>query len=302
MADSFVRVPPDSTGKYIDTQELNNGVDTVQRQVVVLGDAELVDNMAAIGNIVVTDVLTAISDQVIIELKGREFVQVLMYGTFTTVTTAFEASPNSTNGTDGDWFNVRGVRLNANTVETGTASLGSGNYGWRVTGLVGMKWFRVIVLAGMSGNANVVLSASPLSIDPIPASEGGPATQSGTWFVTQNGRADGGDGSQHHLVSAATTNATLISNIARSMGVVNFSNNGATAAYLKLYNSSTIPTAGAGTPSKVIMAPPMSTIVVSGPIGMRFTAGLGYTITGGAANTDTTAVALDQCIVGITYS
>jgi hypothetical protein len=38
MSDSFVKVPPDSTGKSVDTKQLNNGSADVQRQVVVMGD------------------------------------------------------------------------------------------------------------------------------------------------------------------------------------------------------------------------------------------------------------------------
>jgi len=35
---SFTQVPPDSTGNKIDTVTLTDGVDTVHRQVVVIGD------------------------------------------------------------------------------------------------------------------------------------------------------------------------------------------------------------------------------------------------------------------------
>jgi hypothetical protein len=38
MADAFVRVPPDSTGKKIDTTELTVGGDVVERQRIVIGD------------------------------------------------------------------------------------------------------------------------------------------------------------------------------------------------------------------------------------------------------------------------
>lgn len=311
MADNTQLPIPASTGDVIAADDIG-GV-KFQRVKMILGADGVNDgdvsssnplpvSSTPLSNITVNDVINTLPDQVVIELQNREFVQVLMYGTFTTLTTAFEASPNSTNGTNGDWFSVRGVRLNANTVETGSPALNTGNYGWRVTGLIGMTWFRVRCTAGMSGTANITLTASPKDIDPIPASEGGPATQSGTWFVTLNGRADGGDNTHHHLVSSAGTNATLVASLSRSMGVIHFSNNGVTPAYLKLYNSSTIPTAGSGTPSKVIMAPPMQTIVVSGTYGMRFTAGLGYTITGGAADSDTTAILSGQCIVGITNS
>lgn len=310
MADNTTLPVPTTSGDVIATDDIG-GV-KFQRVKLTLG-ADGVNGgdvsasnpvpVVQLSNIVVTDVINTLPDQVVIELGGREFVQVLIYGTFTTLTTIFEASHNSTNGTNGDWFTVRGVRLNANTIETGSPALGSGNYGWRVTGLVGMTWFRVRNIAGISGTANVILTASPKDIDPIPASEGGPATQSGTWSFIPVGNAGFGNSTNHHLVSSASTNSTLVVNNARAIDHIIFTNNGATPAYLKLYNQNTAPTAGVGTPSKVIMAPPMNTVVLSvGAAGNRFSAGIGYTITGGAANADTTAVAADQCTVGITYA
>jgi hypothetical protein len=48
MSDSFVQVAPDSTGKKIDTSQLVDGANTVERQRVVLGDDVDVDMLARV--------------------------------------------------------------------------------------------------------------------------------------------------------------------------------------------------------------------------------------------------------------
>ena len=77
-------------------------------------------------------------------------------------------------------------------------------------------------------------------------------------------------------------------------------NTGLTPAYIKLYNKATLPVLATDIPEMIIVVP----AAVSGvpgvatfPIGfngLRFNLGLGLAITGGSADTDTTAVAAGQ--------
>lgn len=57
MSDSFVQVAPDSTGKKIDTSQLVDGANTVERQRVVLGDDIDVNMLARVdeGGLAVKD-------------------------------------------------------------------------------------------------------------------------------------------------------------------------------------------------------------------------------------------------------
>ena len=57
------------------------------------------------------------------------------------------------------------------------------------------------------------------------------------------------------LNSAATTNATNVKATAGNIYTINLSNNGAAAAYFKLYNKATAPTVGTDTPLDVITIP-----------------------------------------------
>jgi hypothetical protein len=103
--------------------------------------------------------------------------------------------------------------------------------------------------------------------------------------------------------SAATTNATGVKGSQGQLYSVFFANNGSGWAYVKLYNSSTTPTAGSGTPFRVFGIPPGMSVAwsSSGGIGVALSAGIGYTITGGAANSDATAVAANQVVGDIEY-
>lgn len=94
--------------------------------------------------------------------------------------------------------------------------------------------------------------------------------------------------------SAASTNATNVKNSAGQVGVIALTNNAATWAYLKLYDKASAPTVGTDTPVHIVGLPPGSGQAQGIPAGLKFTLGIGYAITGGAANSDSTAVAANQ--------
>lgn len=104
----------------------------------------------------------------------------------------------------------------------------------------------------------------------------------------------------YFLNSAASTNGALI--ITGTSGVQNVfaTNTGAGAAYVKLYNKATAPTVGTDVPEMMLPIPaatggvPGVAQVDCGFIGHRFPLGLGIAITGGAADSDTTAVLAGQ--------
>ena len=73
-------------------------------------------------------------------------------------------------------------------------------------------------------------------------------------------------------------------------------NEGATAAYIKLYNKATAPTVGTDVPEMTIPVPaavsgvPGVATIPIGFHGFRFALGLGIAITRNAVHTDTTAI------------
>lgn len=103
------------------------------------------------------------------------------------------------------------------------------------------------------------------------------------------------------LISAATTNSTLVKNSLVSIGTIVVSNASTSAKYLKLYNKATAPTVGTDIPTDTILIPAGQTITIAYSVGKRFTTGLGIAITGAVADADATVVALNDVIVNINY-
>lgn len=94
--------------------------------------------------------------------------------------------------------------------------------------------------------------------------------------------------------AAATTNATSVKGSAASLGGYSLFNNASSARYVKLYNSASAPTAGSGTPFFTIILPANGGANVEFVHGVALNTGLGYTITAGVADTDTTATSADD--------
>jgi hypothetical protein len=101
----------------------------------------------------------------------------------------------------------------------------------------------------------------------------------------------------YFLNSAATTNGNLIITGTSGLQAFYATNEGASVAYVKLYNKATAPTVGTDVPEMTIPIPAAVGGVpgVSPPIdpgfsGFRFALGLGIAITRNAVYTDTTAV------------
>lgn len=124
----------------------------------------------------------------------------------------------------------------------------------------------------------------------------------GTSNATPTPSAGTGAGTWHHAISAASTNST---NVKATNGVINnlvVSNNGAGVAYFKLYDKASAPVVGTDTPVATILVPINGTVTLpGGPFGSRLASGIGYSITGGMAVADATAVAAAQVSVAINY-
>lgn len=205
----------------------------------------------------------------------------------------FEYSNNSTNGTDGNWYGVQVVRSNANTVETVTGVLAATPvYGWEAS-VNGYKWFRVRATAHTSGTAYYILQPGAYATEPIPAAQ---VTATQPVSVTAGTVNPVVPATPYFLNSAATTNGALI--LAGTSNVSSFyaTNEGATAAYIKLYNKATAPTVGTDVPEMTIPVPaavsgvPGVATIPIGFHGFRFALGLGIAITRNAVHTDTTAI------------
>ena len=98
--------------------------------------------------------------------------------------------------------------------------------------------------------------------------------------------------------SAATTNATLVKTGSTIAFCGMVGNNGAGNAYLKFYNKATAPVVGTDVPFATFLIPPSRNTEIE--LNYGFSSGLGYAITGAAADADTTAVLVNQ-VTGVLF-
>lgn len=110
------------------------------------------------------------------------------------------------------------------------------------------------------------------------------------------------------MYSVISTNTAMAVNVKNAPGRVKHIsafNNSANIAYLKLYNSASAPTAGSGTPVRRMLIPGNTSgagfEAEFGADGLLFSAGIGYTLVGGIADNDATAVAANAFLINIDY-
>lgn len=113
---------------------------------------------------------------------------------------------------------------------------------------------------------------------------------------------DNGAPTTHHLISAASTNATSVKASAGSVNNIIVNNLNAAVRYFKLYNKASAPTVGADTPVLTLAIPAGGTLAIDlGSRGLRLTTGIAYALTTGITVADTGAVAASEHAVHISY-
>ena len=218
-------------------------------------------------------------------------------GTFSTVNCTFEGSLETTGDTN--WFGIQAVRSNANTIETATGNLSAAPaYAWEMS-VNALKRVRVRATARASGTQSWRFVQGTYATEPIPAAQVS-ATQPVSGTVTATVTAGTVNpvvpATPYFVNSAASTNGALIITGTSGLQAFYATNEGASAAYVKLYNKATAPTVGTDTPEMIITVPAAASGVPGvatlpiGFSGFRFALGLGIAITRNAATSDTTAV------------
>jgi hypothetical protein len=210
--------------------------------------------------------------------------------------TSFEVSNNTTNGSDGTWYQMQAIRTNANTIEIASGVLAATPvYGWEVS-VNGWNAFRVRATAHTSGTAAYILQPGSYATEPIPG-----AQISGTQPVSGSVSSTPGTPQAAILNSAASTNGTVIK---ASAGIIYggiITNRADSARFLKLHNSTTV-TPGTTAVQLCIELPANSTTYIDpGLLGIRFTTGICVSVTGLEADNDTTAIGAGEVKYNISF-
>lgn len=217
------------------------------------------------------------------------------------------------------WFTVNGPAtwLNVATGASATAITGAGL--WQAT-ISALPYVRLAATSYTSGSAAVVLDATDgnamIALDaPLPAGsnviglvrvQDGYGAGTSVVVKAANTAPVAGDTSQvvtqspnyvasatgQHIAVATGTPAGVIKASGGSLFELDVSNNSGATVYVKLFNSASVPVPGTTPASQVIpVATGQAVVVEFGQYGKRFAAGIGYAVTGGMADTDTTAIA-----------
>lgn len=228
-------------------------------------------------------------------------VMALCSGTFSTINCTFEGSLEASGDTN--WFGIQAIRTNANTIETATGNLSAQPvYGWEMS-VNALKRVRVRATARTSGTQAWRFVQGTYATEPIPGAQiSGTQPVSGTVTATVTAGTVNPvvPATPYFVNSAANTNGALILTGTSGLQAFYATNEGASVAYVKLYNKATAPTVGTDVPEMTIPVPaaasgvPGVATIPMGFHGFRFALGLGIAITGAAIHTDTTAVAAGQ--------
>jgi len=132
--------------------------------------------------------------------------------------------------------------------------------------------------------------------------DGGTVAGTAAPLPTREYPATTGGYSASRVQALASTNATSLKASAGQVYQIALGNNGASAAFLKLYNKATAPSVGTDAPIATYLIPAGGQLNLQFIAGKVFPTGIGYALTGAAADSDTTAVAVNQITGSIEYA
>lgn len=147
--------------------------------------------------------------------------------------------------------------------------------------IAGVHYQRVKPVHGADGSATDTSTAAPLPVQVVPQ------TTNGCTLFYRNSSAD--------------TNAANVKSSAGKVFYIGVTNSNASARYLRLYNNSGTPTVGTTTTVFCKMIPAGGGFNVDFSHGLNFSSGIAMSLTTGAADTDTGAVAANEIKVNIGY-
>lgn len=146
------------------------------------------------------------------------------------------------------------------------------------------------------------ITTLPVSLASVPSHA---VTNAGTFAVQTSATSTGGY-TPGKLVSAATTNATVIKASAGTLGHISASNVNAAARYLKFYNKATTPTVGTDVPVLTYIIPGNTagagTNIPLPPQGINFSTGISFAITTEATDAGSTGVAVSEIVINYAFN
>lgn len=123
-----------------------------------------------------------------------------------------------------------------------------------------------------------------------------------TWKDENTGLSSAGSANSFSLVSAATTNATVIKSSSGRLVGWNIANTTASWLYVKMYNTAIAPVVGTTAVLRTIGVPPNSVNYINIDSGISIFTGLSMSTTVNSVATDATAVTAGALVINIFYA
>lgn len=253
---------------------------------------------------VCTNVTAVNNDLFSFDTDGAAAVRLQLTGTFAGTLT-FQGSNDGTT-----WSTVNAINASSGAVATTATAVGifeiplrTRYIRARVTTYTSGTWGGVYRI---STNPTSTLGSTQAVSGTVTANIGTGALAAGTNAIGDVGlqvRANAtGAATTAKINAAASTNATSVKATAGRLLGYSLSNTTAAFKYVRLYNLATAPTVGTSVPVLVLPVPPNSHITGSFPVGLAFSTGIAYSITGASADLDNTAVAALDVLGGLFYA
>jgi hypothetical protein len=121
----------------------------------------------------IQEIITAVTQSVKIDMRHAAGLLVHLCAVSSLVghNVSFEGSLNSTDGVNGSWFAIMGVRTNSNTIESVSGVLAAVPvYGWHLAAR-GCNWVRIRAAAHTSGTATWMAQRTANDSLPIPGAQ-----------------------------------------------------------------------------------------------------------------------------------
>lgn len=156
---------------------------------------------------------------------------------------------------------------------------------------------RVKLVWGADNTCTDVSAAAPLPVAALPAGTAAIGDVGTQYRANATGAA-----SRSHVISAASTNATIVKASAGRLLGWNIHNANAAVRYVKFHNLATSPTAGSTAVFLTVAIPPGASRDFHMPGGIAFATGISYTTTTGIADSDSQAVGASDLAIDVFFA
>lgn len=289
-----ITLPTTLQNAVVDTFTRTEGSDTVHMQSMVVVDPTDGRALSLGTDISTTNITVLNGDLFSVAVQSYTYFIVQLTGSWS-ATVTFQGSNDNTN-----WVSVSALN---STVATYVTSATANGMFYIPTAF---KYFRVRATAFTSGPivGSVIAGTDVAALPPQSYSSvtmaAGTALAADVHLGVRTTSTNAA--SRLKVISASGTNATSVKASAGRVYGYTFSNTTASFKFVKMHNLATSPTVGTTAVVETIAVPPNGNVSFINQFGVAYATGIALSITGAAADADTTSIAANDVIGALIYA